>query len=161
MIPPGGPPPPATLRPAAPADYDAIAAVVDDWWGRPILGSLPRLFLDHFHTTSLVAEDGAGELAGFLVGFLSPSRPGQAYVHFVGVAPGHRGTGLGRALYQRFFDLARAHGCTGVSAVTSPVNQASIAFHTRMGFAVEGPVEGYDGPGHPLMHFRLGLSQRN
>jgi hypothetical protein len=43
------------LRPARPADYDAIAAVVDDWWGRPVLSSIPRLFLDHFHRTSLIA----------------------------------------------------------------------------------------------------------
>ncbi len=36
------------LRTATPADYDRIIGVVDDWWGRPIAGSLPRLFLDHF-----------------------------------------------------------------------------------------------------------------
>ena len=44
------------LRPARPEDYERIAAVADDWWGRPILQVLPRLFLDHFHRTSLVAE---------------------------------------------------------------------------------------------------------
>jgi hypothetical protein len=43
------------LRPARAADYDTIATVVDDWWGRPILSSLPRLFLDHFHRTSIIA----------------------------------------------------------------------------------------------------------
>jgi hypothetical protein len=32
-------------------------AIVNDWWGRPIAGSLPRLFLDHFNRTSLVARD--------------------------------------------------------------------------------------------------------
>jgi predicted GNAT superfamily acetyltransferase len=25
-----------SLRTARPADYDAIIAVVDDWWGRPV-----------------------------------------------------------------------------------------------------------------------------
>jgi hypothetical protein len=60
-----------TIRPAVPDDYDRIAAVIDDWWGRPLRQALPRLFLDHFHDTSFVAEDGAG-LRGFLVGFLSP-----------------------------------------------------------------------------------------
>src|SRR5262249_15052880 len=47
-----------TIRPAVPSDYDRIAAVVDDWWGRPLRQALPRLFLDHFHDTSFVAEDG-------------------------------------------------------------------------------------------------------
>lgn len=66
------------LRSAEPDDYDDIAGVVDDWWGRPVRSSLPRLFLDHFHRTSLVAEDADG-LAGFLIGLLSPSMPDAAY----------------------------------------------------------------------------------
>jgi predicted GNAT superfamily acetyltransferase len=147
------------VRGARAADYDVIAAVVDDWWGRPIVGFLPRLFLDHFHGTSLVAErDGA--LAGFLVGFLSPSMPSEAYVHFVGVSPDLRGTGLARDLYTRFFELAAGHGRTVVSAVTSPVNAGSIAFHRRLGFAVAGPVGDYNGPGHDLVTFRLDLGSR-
>jgi ribosomal protein S18 acetylase RimI-like enzyme len=145
-------PPGVTVRPAAPSDYDRIAAVVDDWWGRPILDVLPRLFLDHFHATSLVAEDAHG-LAGFLVGLLSPSEPDQAYIHFVGIAPRQRGCGLGRALYGRFFALARQDGRTRVGAVTSPVNSGSIAFHRALGFEVAGPVVDHGGPGHDLMTF--------
>jgi ribosomal protein S18 acetylase RimI-like enzyme len=60
---------------------------------------LPRLFFTHFRDTSFVAEDGGGGLAGFLCGFLSQTYPDQAYVHFVGVAPQHRGAGLASALY--------------------------------------------------------------
>jgi len=144
------------VRAARPADYDAIAAVADAWWGRPIVGVLPRLFLDHFHGTSLVAERDAA-LAGFLVGFLSPSRASEAYIHFVGVAPHLRRTGLAGDLYARFFALAEGHGRTAVSAVTSPVNTGSIAFHRRMGFAVAGPVQDYNGPGHDLVAFRREL----
>jgi predicted GNAT superfamily acetyltransferase len=147
------------VRVARAGDYDGIAAVVDDWWGRPILDILPRLFLDHFHGTSLVAERD-GTLAGFLVGFLSPSLPSEAYVHFVGVAPDLRRTGLARDLYTRFFDLAAGHGRTVVSAVTSPVNARSIAFHRRLGFVVAGPVADYNGPGHDLVTFRLDLGAR-
>lgn len=142
------------LRPrfAVPADYEAIAAVVDDWWGRPIVGKLPRLFLDHFHNTSFVIEDEDG-LAAFLVGFLSPAQPQHAYIHFVGVRPDLRAAGLGRELYERFFALARAHGRSVVSAITSPVNERSIAFHRQLGFDVRGPVHGHDGPDTSLMVF--------
>ncbi|WP_290862239.1 GNAT family N-acetyltransferase [Hamadaea sp.] len=146
------------IRPARPEDYDSVVAVVDDWWGRPIAGVLPRLFFDHFHRTSLIATMD-GTLAGFLVGILSPSEPAEAYIHFVGVAPAARGTGLGRVLYERFFDLARADGRTRIGAITSPVNAGSIAFHQRMGFAVRGPVEAYDGPGKDMMVFSRPLSR--
>lgn len=142
-----------TLRTASPADYDGIVAVVDDWWGRPIAGSLPRLFLDHFWRTSLVAENADGSLAGFLVGFVSPSEPERAYIHFVGIAPDARGSGLGRRLYDRFFEIAREAGCGRVGAITASINSASLAFHTAMGFAVKGPVAGYDGPGSDMLVF--------
>ena len=142
-----------TLRTASPSDYDAIVGVVDEWWGRPIADLLPRLFLDHFWRTSTVAESPEGARVGFLVGILSPSDPEQAYIHFVGIAPESRGLGLGRRLYERFFETARDAGCRRVGAVTSPTNSASIAFHRRMGFTVKGPVPDYDGPGNALIVF--------
>jgi ribosomal protein S18 acetylase RimI-like enzyme len=145
-----------TQRTAAPEDYDAIAAVVDEWWGRPIVTSLPRLFLNHFHRTSFVIEDEAG-LAAFLVGFLSPSRPDHAYVHFVGVRPDLRSAGLARRMYEDFFALARADGRTTVEAITSPVNARSIGFHRHLGFAVRGPLDGYHGAGTALMVFSRAL----
>ena len=144
------------VRAARPGDYDAIAAVVDEWWGRPILGILPRLFLDHFHRTSLVAERD-GVLGGFLLGVPLAVAAAEAYIHFVGVAPQLRGTRLAGDPYTRFFALAAAEGRTTVSAVTSPANTGSIAFHRRMGFTVTGPVENHDGPGHDLMTFRREL----
>ena len=62
------------IRVARPDDYDRIITVVDEWWGRPVSSSLPRLFLDLFWTTSRVADDDQG-LAGFLVAFMSPAQP--------------------------------------------------------------------------------------
>ena len=147
---------PADTRTASPADYDAIAAVADEWWGRPILGSLPRLFLDLFWRTSLIIDGPAGPDA-FLIGILSPSDGERAYIHFVGVAPHARARGLGRQLYEEFFRLARADGRTSVTAVTSPVNAGSIAFHSSMGFTVTGPVSGYHGPGRDLVVFERAL----
>ena len=145
-----------TLRTATPADYDRIAAVLDDWWGRPVSGALPRLFLDHFHATSAIAE-ADGDLAGFLVGILSPSLPDAAYIHFVGVHPDHRRDGLARVLYERFFAMAAADGRTVVRAVTSPVNARSIAFHAALGFTVSDQAPGYDGPGDVKVRFERSL----
>lgn len=142
-----------TTRSARPEDFDTIVAVVDTWWGRPVSGLLNRLHLDHFHRTSLVAEGGDGQLAGFVVGFLSPSRPGEAYIHFTGVAPGMHRTGLARSLYERFFAEARQAGRTVVKAVTSPHNTRSIAFHRALGFECSEPVADYDGAGQDRVVF--------
>jgi ribosomal protein S18 acetylase RimI-like enzyme len=140
------------IRTAAPSDYDRIVVVVDDWWGgRSMSPLLPRLFLDHFADTSLIVEDD-GHLEAFLVGFVSPARPEEAYIHFVGVRPGCRRSGLARALYERFFELVRAGGRTVVRCVTSPVNEGSVAFHRKLGFEAE-LVEGYDGPGADRVAF--------
>jgi ribosomal protein S18 acetylase RimI-like enzyme len=107
---------------------------------------LPKLFFLHFDGTSFVAEDG-DDLVGFLCGFLSQTNEAEAYIHFVGVAPERRGEGLGRALYERFFDEVRHHGRAVVRCVTSPVNEESVPFHEALGFEVERVVPDYDGPG--------------
>ena len=135
------------IRRAEPADHARVVGVLNEWWGgRSMVDMLPRLFFVHFRDTSFVAERD-GELAGFLVGFLSQSDPDAAYVHFVGVDPAERGTGLGRELYERFFEAARAAGRTSVSCVTSTANSRSVDFHAAIGFAPSEPQLGYDGPG--------------
>jgi ribosomal protein S18 acetylase RimI-like enzyme len=135
------------IRHARPSDYGRVIGVLDVWWGgRRMAPMLPRLFFVHFESTSFVAEED-GELAGFLCGFLSQTHPEEAYVHFVGVDPRRRGHGIGRALYERFFETVRPQGRTVVRAVTSPVNQESVAFHRELGFEVERIAENYDGRG--------------
>ncbi|MFI1200259.1 GNAT family N-acetyltransferase [Streptomyces sp. NPDC020883] len=136
---------PFTTRRVKPEDFDAIVGVVDEWWGRPASRDLTRVFVDHFFATSLIAERD-GRLAGFVIGFLSPSKSDEAYIHFTGVAPAWRRSGLGRHLYQRFFETARADGRTVVKAITSPQNASSIAFHNAMGFTDSTPIPNYDGP---------------
>ena len=147
-----------SIRAAELADHARIVAVVDDWWGgRRMAALLPSLFLEHFAGTSLVADDDAGELAGFLVGFDSPDHPGEAYVHFLGVRPDQRGSGLGRALHDRFALEAADRGVVTVRCVTSTVNTASVVFHTSIGFVVEGVDEPLvvDGVDDVAGHVRL------
>lgn len=140
----------AVIRPARTADHPAIVRAIDSWWGgRTLSGLLPSLFLEHFAGTSLVAEDEVGAMAGFLVGFDSPDHRGEAYVHFIGVRPDTRGSGLGRELHDRFAREARDRGIDTVRCVTSTINTASVAFHTAIGFEIDGSddplaVEGID-----------------
>ena len=148
-----------TIRHAKPSDYGRVIGRVNVWWGgRDMAPMLPKLFFLHFEGTSFVAEDEEGDLAGFLCGFLSQTNPEEAYIHFVGVSPEYRGEGLGRTLYERFFDEVRGQGRSLVRCVTSPVNQESVAFHEALGFEVDRVAEDYDGPGEDrvLLAKRLG-----
>lgn len=149
------------LRGLTPDDYTPLIAVVDAWWGRAVAPMLPHLFFVHFHQTSFVVMDH-NERIGFLVGFLSPALPDEAYIHFVGVHPDYRGRGVGRKLYERFFQMVRGANRSRVRCVTSSLNAASIVFHRTMGFAIEGtddgssgiPIHcGYDGPGEDRVLF--------
>jgi ribosomal protein S18 acetylase RimI-like enzyme len=138
----------ATIRHAKPSDYGRVIGRINVWWsGREMAPMLPKLFFIHFEGTSFVAEDDRGELLGFVCGFLSQTSDDEAYIHFVGVDPEQRGEGLGRALYERFFEEVRAHGRSTVRCVTSPQNERSVAFHQSLGFQVDRVVEDYDGPG--------------
>jgi predicted GNAT superfamily acetyltransferase len=163
----------ATLRHAREDDYGDVAAALQTWWTQPALSVagareraalVPRLWLQHFSTTSLVAERDR-RMIGFLVGFLSQDRLDEAYIHFVGVSPEVRGVGLGRVLYERFFAISRDAGRSKVRCITSPQNALSIAFHAAMGFTMEPGTQAvgevmakadYDGPGvHRVAFVRM------
>ncbi|MBL1091763.1 MULTISPECIES: GNAT family N-acetyltransferase [Streptomyces] len=168
---PGAIPSGLTLRHPVPSDHPRLQVALADWWGglggevgalqRKLL--VPRLFLQHFAGTSFLVERPDGTLHAFLIGLLSQTDPRTAYIHFVGICPDGRRDGLGRALYERFFALAREAGRSQVRCITSPNNRNSVAYHTRMGFHLEPgdhldehgtPVHtDYDGPGLDRVSF--------
>ena len=155
-------------RHAQPSDWERVMAVMPQWWaGRDLRDLLPRVFFEHFRTTSFVVEHEERLLA-FLVGFVCPTHPGEAYVHFAGVDPEWRRAGVARDLYRRFVDVAGEAGCTHVCAVTSVVNRDSIAFHRRLGFGLvpgDHEVEGLPAHGDAnvpegaVVKFRLDLGR--
>jgi predicted GNAT superfamily acetyltransferase len=156
----------ATVRAIRESDHEMITSVVNEWWGgRDMARLLPRLFFRHFGDTSFAVEDD-GELIAFLIGFVSQSREGEAYIHFAGVRPDMREKGIGRHLYELFFEEVKKRRCTKVGCITSPVNKGSIAFHSAMGFSpkesdtqIDGvPVHRqYDGPGRDRVVFEKKL----
>jgi ribosomal protein S18 acetylase RimI-like enzyme len=163
--PPGNDAAKVTMRGLREEDFADISSRVDEWWGRPVRGSLLRLFFEHFRPMSHVAEHDGG-IVGFIVGFHSQSDPSVAYAHFIAVRPEGRRSGIGRALYDRFFDDARQRGCTAVEAITAPINTRSVAFHKELGFSVlpgGAVVEGvavsvdHEGPGQHRVRMRREL----
>ncbi|MHA3019640.1 GNAT family N-acetyltransferase [Mycobacterium sp. BMJ-28] len=143
-----------SYRTSTERDYPDVVAALDRWWDYPGAKArssqraalVPRFFFQHFTDTSLIVRD-EDRLVAFLIGFLSQSRPDEAYIHFIGVDPHHRGRGLGTDLYERFFAVIREHRRRTVQAITSVSNTGSQAYHRRMGFTVSDPITNYDGRG--------------
>ena len=133
-------------------DYYKVIEVIDDWWGgRPMTHLLPRLFFEHFQSTSYVIEHD-NELVAFIIGFISQTNPQEAYIHFVGVSPQYRSLGYANDLYQLFFNQVRQLGCNKVRCITTPINTGSVAFHEKMGFTVQ-LVKDYAGDGQDRILF--------
>jgi predicted GNAT superfamily acetyltransferase len=109
---------------------------------------------------ALVARDQDGSLAGFVIvlgegaSYDSPNYRAFAgrfdrflYVDRIAVDPSsHRG-GVGRALYEQVFDLARAEGAPRVTCEVNvdPPNPVSMAFHHAAGFVEVGRQVNYGG----------------
>ncbi len=125
-----------SIRHPKESDHLRIISVIKDWWqGRDVTQSVPRLFLNHFKSTSFIAEED-GLMIGFLIGFFSPDHADMGYIHFVGVHPDFQGKGLGKKLYQMFFDACLKHNRNIVQSCTAPINKGSIAFHMHLGFRI-------------------------
>ena len=130
------------LRRPTEADYLGIAAVVDDWWdGNVIQGLLPRLWFRHFAGTSWIAEiagprshAGGPNVAGFLVGFISPGDSAIGVIQALGVHPRWRRIGVGKALVEAFAADASTAGATVLETLVWPGNRRSLPFLAALGF---------------------------
>jgi GNAT superfamily N-acetyltransferase len=133
------------IRQGRPSDHENVVSVMPDWWGgRDLSSSVLKVFFIHFRNTTYVAEIN-NDLAGFLVGFLSQSEENVGYIHFIGVHPNYRKGGIGRLLYEKFYDVCMTSSRSVVKSCTSPINKLSIDFHLHMGFIIEpgdGTVDG-------------------
>jgi len=123
------------------ADHATVVGLVDEWWARRGQHDLvPRLWFQHMTGTSWIVEADRGSLAGFLIGFVSPDHPDEAYVHLVATHPNVRRRRVATALYERFIEDVRARGVRRVRTVCWPGNRVAVAFHRAIGFrAVDGP----------------------
>lgn len=132
------------LRDAAPGDEASIAAFVRalaeyeklthqvqgtaEDFRRALFGPSPRAW-------AMMAEiDGAA--VGFALWFYNFStfraRPGL-YVEDVFVAPGHRGRGVGRALFRAMARRAVAEGCARMEWSVLDWNAPAVAFYRAIG----------------------------
>lgn len=159
------------IRLAVPDDAGAIAAI----YAPLVTGAVTSFELDPPSAAEMAARMAAvaayapwlvlvrgGEVAGYA--YASRHRERAAYQWSVDVSvyidAGHRGTGVGRALYTALFAmLARQGFHTAHAGITLP-NPASIRLHESMGFVPIGvyPAVGWKfGAWHDVGWWRLPL----
>lgn len=81
----------------------------------------------HFADTCVVAEK-AGELVGFISGYIRPDKPTELFVWQMVVAQAGRGQGVGKGLVRQLLQQALAHSALPLltmSCTISPSNEAS------------------------------------
>jgi GNAT superfamily N-acetyltransferase len=113
-------------REPLPLEHPVLAPYRDGWGGPGDLG---------------VVEDGVGAAYCRLVpggyGFVDERTPEVT----IGVAPEHRGRGIGTALLEALIELARAHGFARLSLSVEPANPA-LRLYERVGFRAVGMDDG-------------------
>lgn len=143
------------IRDITKSDFDYIVSVLDRWWGGPSSERAHPIFFYELGEQALIAEED-GDVVGFLLGFVAPTRPPSAYVHLVGIHPEHRRRGVGKQLYDAFEERARDAGATRVKAITTVGNDGSVRFHEALGFRVHDEPD-YAGPGRSRVVFEKDL----
>lgn len=148
------------LRPVQPDDLPAVLAL--NQANLPELGPLDLDQLTHLVGQSVhtVVGDDDGEVVAALLGLDGPGRDYASlnyawfshrydrflYVDRVVVASTHHGQGLGRRLYEGFIDAVGGdHDVLVAEVNVRPRNDASLAFHERMGFEAVGEQDTDDG----------------
>lgn len=146
--------PSLSLRDAAPADIDAIAAI----YGHHVRHGLASFEEDAPTVGEMVRRHGeivarglpylVAERGGVLVGYAyaGPYRARPAYRHTVEnsiyIAPDSVGGGIGRALLATLIERTAAAGARQMIAVIGDsANVASIRLHAAMGFREVGTLQ--------------------
>lgn len=139
--------PDITIRFAEPGDFEAVSRLLEEL-GRPAVPpeaepAAREVYLHHIRrpdTASLVAE-----VEGRVVGFMSlefrhrlnHTRP-QAWIPDLIVTESARGLGIGKALLQRGFELARERNCWSITLESGYHRKVAHQLYRSAGMRDEG-----------------------
>jgi ribosomal protein S18 acetylase RimI-like enzyme len=131
---------------------DNVAAEVFD---NALTPQLVSEFLGDERHHLVVAVDG-GQVIGFVSGvhYVHPDKPSEMWINEVGVAPGHQGQGVGKAMMQELLQHARRLGCREAWVLTDRDNHPAMRLYASTG-GEEGPND------HVMFTFVLGGDNRN
>jgi len=130
------------LRPAVPADRDALVALEDASFAYDRMSA--RQFRRHLASPTaavLVAEDANGLLGSALVFFRTGSA--QARLYSLATAAAARGRGVGRALLSAAESAARARRCRRFRLEVRQDNTAAVRLYETHGYQRIAALDAY------------------
>lgn len=136
-----------TFRSLGPDDLPLLMAVPDGLFDNPIDPAQAAAFLASPLHELVLAFDGnmaVGMASGTVL--LHPDKRPAMFVNEVGVREGFLRRGIGTAVTQELFAIARARGCDGIWLGTDSDNAPALALYRKLGGdEVQGVYFGWDG----------------
>jgi N-acetylglutamate synthase-like GNAT family acetyltransferase len=145
-------------------DFLQIISEIEDFWGSDRTRAYHHpMFVNEFGDTAFVIKQNDKVMA-YLFGFIS-QKERLGYVHLIGVRQHLQKNGMGRRLYSHFIERLKLRGIFELKAITTPTNEKSIEFHSRLGMTMVGEenekgmkvVKDYSGIGEHRVVFKMQL----
>lgn len=147
-------------------DFYSIKENLEEFWEDRFKIFQPLhhpMFYYSFGNTAFVIKVN-NDICAYLLGFYSQTES-TAYVHMVNVKKEYRGKGFATGLYHHFINMAKTNNKTKISAITTPQNALSIAFHKKLGMKLLGEknengipvIKDYAGKGEDRVVFEMNL----
>jgi len=117
------------------SDWELVSKAAPGVFDDPVLEGPTRAFLADPRHHLVVALDG-GQVVGAVsaVDYVHPDKPApELWINEVGVAPSHRGRGIGRLLMEHTIALARHLGCQEAWVVTDASNLGAQRLYESAG----------------------------
>lgn len=147
-----------TIRPAGPADLEAVNAIECDSFSDPWPRSAFREALGSETLYFTVAVDGHGAVVGYVVGWFAG---GDGEIANVAVAAEARGQGIGGQLLDAALETAGRAGSDAVHLEVRESNAPAQALYASRGFVPVGRRRAYyRAPVEDAIVLRCGLSAR-
>jgi ribosomal protein S18 acetylase RimI-like enzyme len=123
------------IRVLEPGDDDVFGTIAQDVFDSPLDPRATSEFLRDPRHHIVVAID-TGAVVGFAsaVHYVHPDKPSpELWINEVGVAPTHRGRGIGKAILHKLLDHARDLGCAEAWVLTDRTNQGAMRLYESSG----------------------------